>query len=61
MRVGKPFMRVIKAAFGIKTSEARDFLELCEDRPEMARSFAGEYGKKWIAEMLCGSEQTAKG
>ena len=46
LKVGKPYFRVIKAAFDFTTSEARDFLHDCEYNLPMAVGLAGEHNKK---------------
>ena len=52
MRVGKPYLRVIKNAFGFTTREARDFLFHCEHNLSIAVGIAGEYNKKAVVAPL---------
>lgn len=52
MKVGKPYMKVIKAAFDFNTKEARAFLYLCKNDPHKALGLAGEYGKRGIVEAI---------
>lgn len=54
MRVGKPYLKVIKAAFGFSSRKAKVFLNLCDDYPEGARSLAAEHGKLRIYTDLMG-------
>lgn len=54
MKLNKPFMKVIKTAFGFSTKEVRAYLHLCETNPAMARGLAGEYGKLWVYESMFG-------
>ena len=52
MKIGKPYMKVLKAAFNMSTKEVRELLIMCESDPKMALSFAGECGKYTLIEPL---------